>query len=714
LSGQPSVSSLIAQAQAAQAAGQLAEAERLYRAALVRDARQPAVLYALAGVLEDAKRPEAAIAALQEALRYAPDHPQTLQYLGILLADTKRNDEAIQHLRRAVTVKPDYARAWHNLGNVLRSVGRTVEAIDASNAAIRYQRDYALAYFNLSGALRDQGRFAEAERALRESLRLQPQHRESWSALGAVLRQQQRLAEAAQVYRQVIALAPDNSASPLSILAPILVECGKREEAKRLCQQALARTPNVLRLALPAHLSLSPVYANRDALVAARAEYAAGLKQLRAAIPAFAAADVDDTLDAAIWSNFYLAYHGEDDRDLQTQYADFVGELLDRLLPEFRHPLPAPEVQGRRIRIGFASSFFYDCTAGVYFRSWITALDRSRFEIYVYHFRPGMSPVAEELAAYVPVFCHLPGTRDVRGVAARIRADALDVLVYPELGMDGFCFLLAALRLAPVQCAGWGHPVTSGHATIDYYFSSAIMEPADAQSHYREQLVRLPGIGTAYRPPDLPEFSSAPTMREQLGLPVDRHLYFYPQSLYKIHPDNDALVADLLAADPEGVLVLFQGRDSNVTEQFLRRLSTAFDAKGLDVAARTHVLHYRPRADYLRVNAACDVMLDTLHWSGGNTSLDALACGLPLVTLPGRFMRGRQSYGMLQLLGVPELIASDTDDYLRIALRLVRDRDWRQQIVDRIRANQHRLFDDPAPIAAMQEFYLSLFNRPTA
>jgi CRISPR-associated protein Csy1 len=240
------------------------------------------------------------------------------------------------------------------------------------------------------------------------------------------------------------------------------------------------------------------------------------------------------------------------------------------------------------------------------------------------------------------------------------------------------------------------------------------MEPADAQSHYREQLVRLPGIGTAYRPPELPEFSSPQTMREQLELPVDRHLYFYPQSLYKIHPDNDALVADLLVADPEGVLVLFQGRDSNVTEQFLRRLGGVFNGKGLDVAERTRVLHYRPRADYLRVNAACDVMLDTLHWSGGNTSLDALACGLPLVTLPGRFMRGRQSLGMLQLLDLPELIARDSDDYLRIVLRLVRDRDWRREIVDRIRANRHRLFDDTAPIAAMQDFYRSLFARPAA
>jgi predicted O-linked N-acetylglucosamine transferase (SPINDLY family) len=97
-------------------------------------------------------------------------------------------------------------------------------------------------------------------------------------------------------------------------------------------------------------------------------------------------------------------------------------------------------------------------------------------------------------------------------------------------------------------------------------------------------------------------------------------------------------------------------------------------------------------------------MLDTLRWTGGNTSLDALACALPIVTLPGAFMRGRQSAGMLGLMELRELIAVDAADYVRIAVRLVRDRPWREEIVARIRGGRSRLFDDPAPIAALAEF----------
>ena len=94
-------------------------------------------------------------------------------------------------------------------------------------------------------------------------------------------------------------------------------------------------------------------------------------------------------------------------------------------------------------------------------------------------------------------------------------------------------------------------------------------------------------------------------------------------------------------------------------------------------------------------------MLDTSRWSGGNTALDALACGLPIVALPGRFMRGRQSMAMLEQAGMPELIARDDEDYVRIAARLATDREWRGMLAARIRRGSERLFDDAAPIAAL-------------
>jgi CRISPR-associated protein Csy1 len=115
----------------------------------------------------------------------------------------------------------------------------------------------------------------------------------------------------------------------------------------------------------------------------------------------------------------------------------------------------------------------------------------------------------------------------------------------------------------------------------------------------------------------------------------------------------------------------------------------------------------------MRINALCDAMIDTLHWSGGNTSLDAIACGLPVVTLPGRFMRGRQSAGMLRLVELPELIAAGEDDYVRIAVELAGDPERREFIRRAMRERADRIFEDRAPLAALRDFLqASVADRP--
>jgi CRISPR-associated protein Csy1 len=266
------------------------------------------------------------------------------------------------------------------------------------------------------------------------------------------------------------------------------------------------------------------------------------------------------------------------------------------------------------------------------------------------------------------------------------------------------------MRLAPRQYSAWGHPVTTGHPTIDSYFSCAAMEPVDGESHYTEKLIRLPGIGTRFRRPTLP----APIEREAYGLPRDATLLLCPQSLFKIHPDNDALFARVLIANPKAMIVLFAGSHPAVTDQFMRRLGRCFEQHGLPIRERTRMLPQLPHEDYLAVNLACDAMLDTMRWSGGQTSVDALNCGLPVVTLPGSMMRGRQSAGMLSLLGVHELIAADADDYARIATRLAQDVAWRAEVAERIRERNGRLFDDPAPLEVLEAFYHEAVSAPVS
>jgi predicted O-linked N-acetylglucosamine transferase (SPINDLY family) len=321
----------------------------------------------------------------------------------------------------------------------------------------------------------------------------------------------------------------------------------------------------------------------------------------------------------------------------------------------------------------------------------------------------GRRRYAPHRAGRIDLSATFPGARSTR-IAQEVAADELDVLVFPELGMHPDTFALAGLRLAPVQCAGWGHPDTTGLPNIDWFISCAAMEPEGAQGHYSERLALLPGLGTRYA---IPPRETTGT-RADFGLPEGRTIYLVPQSLFKIHPDNDELVAEVLARDSSGVALFFASSHEILTQLFAGRVARAFQRYGLDIHERAIFMRSNiPHPTYLRLNELCDVMIDTLHWSGGNTSLDALASGLPVVTLPGRLMRGRQSAAMLDILGLPELVAADSAGLVATAVRLGRDSEERRSISERIAERRGALFEREEPVRALEEFLVGAGRRPS-
>jgi protein O-GlcNAc transferase len=289
-------------------------------------------------------------------------------------------------------------------------------------------------------------------------------------------------------------------------------------------------------------------------------------------------------------------------------------------------------------------------------------------------------------------------------VAEAIRAERADIIIYPEVGMGSMNYLLANMRLAPAQCAAWGHPVTTGSGQIDYYFTCGEMESANAADHYREKLLRLPGIGTSYSLPP----AAKPFAREMLGLKSEHRVFICPQSLFKVHPDNDDIFADIMAADPQAVILFFQANWPAITQTFGARLSRAMAAHCL--AARGQI-KFLPRVDengFRGLLAMADVVLDTLHWSGGNTSLDALSVGVPIVTLPGEFMRGRQTMAMLRAMEAEELITGSRSEYLQKALQFASGATANEQLREKLLANCGEVFDRHEPILALADHLFAI------
>lgn len=673
-------------------------AQRL-TAALAHSPDEPAVLYSLAGVRQDQGRLDEAVTLLQRALERAPGFFQAHNNLGLLLLDLGDPAAASAAFRRAIAIRPDYASAWNHLGIALRGQGELQEALACFRRATAFSSGLADAHFNLGVACLALGLAHDAIKAFETVDRLRPGQARTRFHLAQCHLALGNLQPALSDLRECLKRDPAHGEARCT-LARELARIGQSAEALALFEEERRQRPDSLRAALGFHLHLPVLVTNRTEQEAARSRFARGLDQLREEKGRFLVLPPTALARQLEWTNFFLAYQGGEDRPLQEAYGAFVTDLLSHALPQFTQPLPRPSPVGRRIRVGFISSFLRQCTVGNYFMRWMTGIDRARFDVGVYRIGSRRDAVTAEIEAACDRAVALTGT--LAEMAGRIRADEPDILVFPEVGMDSRTFLLAALRLAPVQCAAWGHPVTTGLPNVDHFLSCEAMEPPGAQAHYSERLVTLPGIGTRYERPRCPDGGR----RADFGLPPDKTLYLFPQSLFKIHPDNDVVLARVLANDPEGVLVLFEDRHPAVTSRFLARLDAVLAADGLNAGQRRIVLPVLSHADYLRVNRLCDLMLDSLHWSGGNTSLDALACCLPLVTLPGDFMRGRQSMAMLRLCELDELVAADVDDYVRIALRLGRDREWRTALRERLAHTVDAVFGRDDPVKFLEAFFV--------
>jgi predicted O-linked N-acetylglucosamine transferase (SPINDLY family) len=267
--------------------------------------------------------------------------------------------------------------------------------------------------------------------------------------------------------------------------------------------------------------------------------------------------------------------------------------------------------------------------------------------------------------------------------------------------MDPRHHVLGAMRLAPVQCLLYGHPMTSGLPNMDYFLSGVELEPENGQAHYREKLMLLPGIGAApVRPPPLGADGplGAGTAEQCSLLCLQNHL--------KLPPSFDRTLAAIAAQT--GARIGFFTRNAGVGLRFRQRIEAAFRQQGLDPSRALTFLPKTKHEDFLQTVQNADLILDTPGFSGGATSLDAFSVGAPVLAWETNMARGRQTAAMLRLLDAADLIASNEDDYVAGAVALCRDPDRRADLRMRIRTHVDRLFDGKASIDAFAAFLESV------
>jgi len=681
---------------ALKAAGRVDEAVACYRQALVLRPDDANAHNCLAVALQDQGRLAEAIGHYRRALACAPELVDAAYNLGTALQRHGDADQAAAQYRWVLARCPDHAEAHNNLGNLRYAAGAIDEAMALYRRATALAPGLAEAHYNLGTALQQRGRFDEAVIAYRAALALKPDYASAHANLGTALQALGRLDEAAGQYRRALALRPDRADAHYN-LGTVFQQQGQVDEAAACHRRALALAPDHPKARFGLCIAQLPlVYQSPAEIDRRRAAYADALAALAAAVsqePAGAA------LEEAVGASqpFYLAYQGRCDRDHQQRYGALVCGIMARRHPPA--PLPEPPGPGEPVRVGIVSGFFRDHSNWkIPIRGWLGQLDRRRFQVFGYHTGPLQDAETAVAAGLCRRFVQGPLTLD--GWLDVILADAPHVLIYPETGMDPMAARLAAMRLARHQCAAWGHPETSGFPTLDSFLSSDLMEPPDGDRHYTERLVRLPNLSIWYEPPVLPPVTLT---RPDLGFRPGATVCWCAQSLFKYLPQFDP-VFPRIAREAGDCQFAFIGypRGEGVTADFRDRLGQAFAAHGLSAEAFCVFLPPLAPARFVAAIGLCDMVLDSIGWSGCNSTLESLAHDLPVVTLPGPLMRGRHGLAILTRMGVTETVATDPDHYVALAVRLARDPTWRQAISRRIGAGKHRLYRDRAAIEGLE------------
>ena len=551
------------------------------------------------------------------------------------------------------------------------------------------------AVYKLAEARRclEAGQLADVEAICREILQAQPSQPDALHLLGRAHLRRGRQDLAASLLRKAVAASPSVPLFHTS-LGHALRAQGNVDEALASYQRSLALQPDPgVRVNLATLLPVIP--RSKEDLLSWRERLEAEVDGL------LAAGDValEDPLAQVGATSFYLAYHGLSDRRLQEKLARFYLRACPTLAWTAPHCRPGAPRRGsdRRYRIGFLSAYLRHHTIGKVTRGLIEKLSRDRFHVTVLQLG-GQDEWSTSIARAADRAVQLAGS--LARLRETIADEALDLLFYPDIGMNPTSYFLAFARLARVQCVTWGHPVTTGIPTVDYYLSSADLEPSGSEAEYSERLVRLTHLPTYYYKP-LVELDGRE--RERFGFDDSSRLYVCPQMLFKIHPDFDPILGDILRRDPRGVLVLVEGIPG-VESRRMVLLRERLARAAPDVAERIVFLPFLDGTDFLRLLAAADALLDPIYFGGGNTSYEAFAVGVPIVTWPGPFARGRTTFACYRRMGIMDCVVGTLDDYAETAVRLANDPAWREEIRAKILARNHLLYEDIGAVREIERF----------
>ncbi|MGA2671698.1 MAG: tetratricopeptide repeat protein [Terracidiphilus sp.] len=745
------VGPLLQKAVAHHQAGQLRQAEALYRQILQISPGQPDALHLLGVMACQVGRYETALELIDQAIlinpRVADYHSNRANALHAL----ERYAEEVESCDRAIRLKPESAEAHSNRSNALNGLRRYQEALESCDKAILLKPEFAKAYGNRGNALNGLRQYQAAVESFDKAVLLDPRYAEAYNNRGSALHELQQYRAAQESFDKALLLKPDYA-----------VACCNRGSALHELQQyqaALASFDKAILL----HPEFAEAHSNRgntlhrlqeyqaaaescDKAIALRPEFAEawynrgnallGLQNYQAALESFSQAlrlrpkyeyvhgmqvhmkqylcDWEDIegqcrrLKAEIdrgekAASPFLLLAVSDSAALQKKAAEIYARdkyplrVASAAIP--RHP------RHDRIRIGYFSADYFNHATCYLMAELFERHDKNRFEILAFSFGPDVKDeMRERVSAAVDRFVDVRSLpdKDVAQLSRELEVDiAVDLKGFTKDSRAG----IFAGRAAPIQASYLGYPCTTGAGFMDYLIADRTLIPEASQQFYSEKIVYLPG---SYQVNDSRRaISEKPCTRTEEGLPERGFVYCCFNNNYKIGPETFDLWMRILGRVEGSVLWLLKDNPragENLRQEAARR---GISPERLIFARRL------PLAEHLARHRLADLFLDTFPCNAHTTASDALWAGLPVLTRMGEVFASRVAASLLNAVDLPELATTTEAAYEALAVELALNPERRLEIGERLRQNRLTapLFDVSSSTRHLEAAYNAMYER---
>lgn len=746
-------------AEALAAVGQTAEAIDVLEAACQERPDEPEPLFAL-GATHAANRDwERAITAFENVSGLLPGSPEILNNLAGAYLEVKRHDQAIEAANAAIAADATYVLSYNTLASCYVSMAMPQEALLACDKALQLDPKLFAAAYNRAFALRLLGRAKEARLQFEASLEMSPNSPEVYGGLASIHREAGEFDEAAGYYRQAMSLAPDHDEFVYHLAA--LLQYQNRsddliDEGRRLVENRPEFAPGYLLQSLG--YAKQERFAEAEAVLLRALDFEPDQYQCLMALAKQYHSEWRLEEAATVFERI-LEFHPDRPEGLPQlvdihltlcdwrNYSRFSGELMERVRREIAAEKP-PSVdvfslqalpvdyafiaeaarnkakaysseqdwakattqfsfqisKRRRIRVGYVLPYTWFHSLPLVLKGVVERHDRERFEVYGYSLQPlDGSPFEQSYRQAFDQFQDLEENYP-NSAARTINRDNLDILidVAGQTAINAMSIL--SFRPAPVQAHYLGYSITTGAEYIDYLITDNIYIPQTLEEHCSEALVRLPDTFMAtIRAP----ISREPTRRADHGLPDDAFVLCNFNHPCKFEPDIFGAWMRIMARIPNSVL--WFGDWSAATRKNLR---IEAEARGI-TGDRLIFAPIKNHAEHCERLKHADLAVDPFHHGGGITTVDALWCGVPVVTACGETPSSRLGASLLTAAELPDTITHSLSEYEDLAISLSNDAPRLQRLRERLWDGRTTspLFDTKRYVRNLERAYEAMVRR---